>query len=74
MLNAPYILTCNAPGPGATNYTITWPSSYTNLRYMALYKPGTPGVEMDWRVWLIGFEYIEGKPYLFSMIQFFWEP
>jgi len=74
VLNAGYTLTCNAPGPGATNYTMNWPSRYQNIRYMALFKPGSPGVELDWRVWLIGFEYVEGKPYLFSMIHFFWEP
>ena len=74
VLNTPYTMTCNAPGPGATNYTMVWPESYENIRYMALYKAGTPGIEMDWRVWLIGFEYIDSKPYLFSMIHFFWEP
>lgn len=74
VLNSNYTLTCNDPGPGATNYVMAWPDRYANVRYMALFKPGTPGIDLDWKVWLIGFEYIDGKPALFSMIYFFWEP
>ena len=26
------------------------------------------------RTWLVGIKYVGGKPYLFALIQFFWEP
>lgn len=49
-----------------------WP--YTNVRYYNLYKPATPGIDFDFRTWLIGFEYINGQPYLYSMVTIPWEP
>ena len=49
-----------------------WP--YPNIRYYNLYKPATPGVELDFRTWLIGFEYINNQPFLHSMVTIVWEP
>jgi hypothetical protein len=49
-----------------------WP--YPNIRYYNLYKPATPGVDFDFRTWLIGFEYIGNQPYLHSMVTIVWEP
>jgi photosystem II stability/assembly factor-like uncharacterized protein len=49
-----------------------WP--YPNIRYYNLYKPATDGVVFDFRTWLIGFEYIDGQPYLYSMVSIVWEP
>ena len=49
-----------------------WP--YPNVRYYNLYKPATPGVDFDFRTWLIGFEYIDTQPYLHSMVTIVWEP
>jgi photosystem II stability/assembly factor-like uncharacterized protein len=46
---------------------------YTNIRYYNLYKPSTDGL-LDFRTWLIGFEYINGQPYLYSMVTIVWEP
>jgi hypothetical protein len=47
-----------------------WP--YTNIRYYNLYKPAVQ--TFDFRTWLIGFEYINGQPYLHSMVSIVWEP
>jgi hypothetical protein len=55
-------------------YPLATPWPYTNIRYYNLYKPGTPGTELDFRTWLIGFEYINGQPYLHSMVTIPWEP
>ena len=49
-----------------------WP--YPNIHYYNLYKPGTPGVELDFRTWLIGFEYIDNQPYLYGLVTIPWEP
>jgi hypothetical protein len=29
---------------------------------------------MDWHTWVAGIEYVNGKPYLYALMQFFWEP
>ncbi|GEM_PF-248123 len=49
-----------------------WP--YRNIRYYNLYKPATPDVFFDFRTLLIGIEYINGQPYLYSMVTVIWEP
>jgi hypothetical protein len=48
-----------------------WP--YTNIRYYNLYKPAT-SQQFDFRTWLIGVEYVNGQPYLHSMVSIVWEP
>jgi hypothetical protein len=55
-------------------YPLATPWPYTNIRYYNLYKPGTPGTELDFRTWLIGFEYINGQPHLHSLVTIPWEP
>lgn len=65
---------CNNPATGPKNYQFYWPFGYANINYHALLKPGTPGVDLDWRTWLVGVEYVNGKPYLFSLLHLFWEP
>ena len=69
-----YSLTCNQPEAGGASYSVSWPAQYTNINYYTIYKPGTPGTELDWRTYLAGVEYADGKPYLFALIHFFWEP
>jgi hypothetical protein len=49
-----------------------WP--YPDIRYYNLYKPGTPGTDLDFRTWLIGFEYVNDQPYLYAMVNIVWEP
>jgi hypothetical protein len=48
-----------------------WP--YTNINYYNLYKPATTQ-QFDYRTWLIGVEYINGQPYLHSLVSIVWEP
>lgn len=55
-------------------YPLANPWPYPDIRYYNLYKPGTPGIELDFRTWLIGFEYIDNQPYLHSMVTIIWEP
>lgn len=50
-----------------------WPAEYANINFYTLHK-SNPSNEMDWHTWLVGVEYVNGKPYLFAMIHFQWEP
>jgi hypothetical protein len=55
-------------------FLLSNPWLYPNIRYYNLYKPATPGVDFDFRTWLIGFEYINNQPYLPSMVTIVWKP
>ncbi len=74
VFNASYTLNCNDPGVAAHFSLEPWPNEYANIHYYNVYKPGSPGVDLDWRTWLVGVEYVKGQPYLFSLIHFQWEP
>ncbi len=74
VLSAPYERHCNDSLDLATFSLEPWPVEYTNINYYTLYKPGSPGVDLDWRAWLAGIEYVQGQPYLFALIHFQWEP
>ena len=54
------------------NLSTPWP--YPNIHYYNLYKPSTTDTALDFRTWLIGFEYINNQPYLYSMVTIVWEP
>lgn len=73
VLNAIYQTTCNDTshtGP----VTNPWPSEYINLNFYALYKPGAPGTELDWRTWIAGIEYVNGVPYIVALVHYQWAP
>jgi hypothetical protein len=70
--NANYELHCNERDVPASSDT--WPGNYANINLYKVYKPGSPGVDLDWRIWLAGVEYVNGKPYIFALIQFIWVP
>jgi hypothetical protein len=53
------------------NPSHAWPYG-PNLHYYNLYKPGT--TTFDFRTWLIGIEYLNGRPYLHSLISVTWGP
>jgi uncharacterized protein YgiM (DUF1202 family) len=77
VLNTPapgYTLSCNAPQTGGASYDTSWPAIYANINFYSLYKPGPSGNENSWRTLLIGVEYVQGQPYIFSVTQLEWEP
>jgi hypothetical protein len=77
VFNAPspgYTLSCNVPQTGGASYDTSWPAIYTNVNFYSLYKPGPVGNENSWRTLLIGVEYVQGTPYIFSVTQLEWEP
>jgi hypothetical protein len=65
---------CNSIQLGGASYAVTWPSLWKNVNFYSVYKPGSPGMELDWMTWLTGVEYVDGIPYLFSLSRYNWEP
>jgi len=55
-------------------YPLFRPWPYPGIHYYNLYKPGTPGIDLDFRTWLIGIEYYKGEPYIYGMVNIIWEP
>ena len=72
IFNQPYTLHCNELKHGGATYEMTWP--YEGEFY-SIYFPGTEANgNLDWQTWVMGIEYVSGKPYVYALIQFFWEP
>lgn len=72
VFNQPYTLHCNELKHGGASYELTWP--YQGEFY-SVHFPGTQANgNMDWRTWVLGIEYVNGKPYIYALMQFFWEP
>ncbi len=76
VFNASYSLHCNDPMNLAVFTLVPWPNEYANINFYAVHKPATDPAYggLDWRTWLVGVEYVNGKPYVFSIIHFQWEP
>ena len=51
---------------------VPWP--YPDMRFYNFYKPASEELLFDFRTWLIGFEYVNGTPYLSAMASIVWEP
>jgi len=72
VFNQPYTLHCNELEHGGATYELQWP--YEGEFY-SIYFPGTEANgKMDWHTWAMGIEYVSGKPYVYALTQFFWEP
>jgi photosystem II stability/assembly factor-like uncharacterized protein len=50
---------------------VPWP--YPDMRYYNFYKPASDQF-FDFRTWLVGFEYVNGTPYLSALVSIVWEP
>lgn len=72
IFNQPYTLHCNELKVGGATYEPVW--EYQSEFY-SIHFPGTPeNGNMDWHTWVMGIEYVSGKPYVYALMQFFWEP
>jgi hypothetical protein len=72
IFNQPYTLHCNELKHGGATYELVW--EYESEFY-SIYFPGTQANgNMDWHTWVMGIEYVSGKPYVYALMQFFWEP
>jgi hypothetical protein len=74
VFNGSYTLSCNTPQTGGASYNTSWPAIYANINFYSLYKPGPTGNENSWRTLLVGVEYVQNQPYIFSVTQLEWEP
>lgn len=74
VFNASPTFTCNSLGTATQYGANPWPLEYANVNFYTVYKPGTPGVDLDFRYWLVGVEYYQGQPFVFALIHFAWEP
>lgn len=66
--NAAYQLDCNDTS-NAGPVGEPWPSEYTSINFYSIYKPATDA-DTNWRDFLAGVEYVDGQPYLFSLVHF----
>jgi hypothetical protein len=70
--NQAYTLHCNELKYGGASYPVTFPYKKD---FYSIYFPGTDANgNLDWHTWVAGVEYVNGKPYLYALTQFFWEP
>jgi len=66
---------CNDVGVASSFAPEPWLPEYANINFYNIFKPGTDQYGgLDWRSWLVGVEYVGGKPHLFALILFQWEP
>ncbi len=64
-------VTCNSLVTGRTARPGRWPGEYANLNYYAFFVPDpATAAGFNWRTWAIGFEYVEGLPYIAVIVQF----
>ena len=72
IFNQPYTLHCNEIRHGGASYDVTWPY---DMDFYSIYYPGTEANGyLDWHTWVVGVEYDNGKPYIYALMQFYWEP
>jgi hypothetical protein len=55
---------CNNLPTGATSREALWPGELASMNYMAHYAPPGGGNQFNWRTLALGFEYVDGLPYL----------
>jgi len=67
-----YTLKCNNIQAGGAAYNIFWP--YQGAYYSAFFAGTQANGSLDWRTWVIGIEYANGRPFIYAIMQFFWEP
>lgn len=72
IFNQSYTLHCNEIKHGGATYEVKWPYSKD---FYAVHFAGTQANGfLDWHTWVVGVEYSNGKPYIYALMQFFWEP
>jgi hypothetical protein len=70
ILNSPIVVCADVPS-GTTSRQNLWPTEYTSLNYFAIHRPAPEdGNEFAWRTWAFVFEYLDGEPYLTSIVHF----
>lgn len=64
-------LRCNELSLGRQAQGLAWPMEYSNLNfYSFMLGPEVTGNPNNWRTWVVGIEYVGGRPYLTLLMQF----
>lgn len=72
IFNQPYTLHCNELKHGGATYDVVWPYKKD---FYAIHFTGTEQYGfLDWHTWAVGVEYSNSKPYIYALMQFYWEP
>jgi len=72
IFDQPYTLHCNEIRHGGASYDVSWPYKKD---FYSIYFAGTEANGyLDWHTWVVGVEYSNGKPYIYALMQFYWEP
>lgn len=72
VFNQPYTLHCNEILHGGATYEVKWP--YSKDFYSVHFAGTQANGFLDWHTWVVGVEYSDNKPYVYALMQFFWEP
>ena len=72
IFNKPYTLHCNELKYGGATYQPEFP--YDGNFYSVYFAGSDEFGFLDWHTWVIGIDYSNNKPYIFAILQFFWEP
>jgi len=72
IFNQSYTVHCNELRHPETNYPVSWP--YQKDFYSIYYAGSPQNGNMDWNTWGVGIEYVNARPYIYALTQFFWEP
>jgi len=72
IFNQPYTLHCNEIRHGGASYVVTWP--YDRDFYSIYYAGTEANGYLDWHTWVLGVEYLNNKPLIYALMQFYWEP
>jgi hypothetical protein len=72
LFNQPYTLHCNELKYGGATYQPEFPY---DKGFYSIHFPGTQANgNMDWHTWVAGIEHVDGRPYVYALMQLFWEP
>ncbi|MBN1303031.1 MAG: hypothetical protein JXA13_01245 [Anaerolineales bacterium] len=69
VFSSKYDLYCNDASK-IDNTDDAWLPQYENINYYTVYRPETTTGAGDWRAWMVGVDYVDGKPSLFALIHF----
>lgn len=72
IFNQPYTLHCNEIRHGGATYEVSWPykKDFYSIHFIGTEQNGY----LDWHTWVVGVEYSNNKPYIYALMNFFWEP
>lgn len=72
IFNQPYTLHCNELRHGGATYELSWPyaKDFYSIHFTGTEQYGY----LDWHTWAVGVEYANGKPVIYALMNFFWEP